>query len=696
MMKQGNRLSAATHRLAEQYLSGEVGRSMGKADFSVAPSFYRQVPSADGICAEAIRLIALKSPVRILPGERIVGAATLKDALDHRIPLTEYPSISHTTIGFEQALKIGLRGYRNAIVKSLRKHDRAPETDFLKAMLSCLDSLKIWHGRYVAELDVLVRQSSGEEKEHYREVARSLKRVPEHPPRSFREAVQGLWLLWDFQRLCGNWSGIGRIDKMLGPLLKADLARERITLDEARELLAHFWIKGCEWKGAGHWDSGDAQFYQNIVLGGVDESGKDIANEVTDLVLDVVEELHISDFPIAVRLSRKTPARLLEQVARVQRIGGGIVAAYNEDRIIPALRKFGYPLKEARNFANDGCWELIVPGKTSFGYQPFDLLPILQETLGLNPGGTAPEFATFEALYADFRDRLARKVTALVNEAYGMFAFNQARLPNPLISIFVEDCIGRAKPYTCGGPIYTVLAPHAGGLADTADSLLAIQKLVYEGERRLSLAELVQRIGDDWRGDEKLRSEIAREFVFFGNDDEAADAMAVKVFNDYTGLVGKVKMRNGILRPAGLSTFGRESGDFLKHRTATATGRRKGEMLASNFSPSPGVDRRGPTAIIKSHCAADFSRLPCGTALDLKVLPASVKGEAGIQALVALMKTFVDLGGIFFQLDLLDVDMLRDAQRHPENYPNLAVRVSGWSARFATLSRNWQEFIISR
>ena len=150
------------------------------------------------------------------------------------------------------------------------------------------------------------------------------------------------------------------------------------------------------------------------------------------------------------------------------------------------------------------------------------------------------------------------------------------------------------------------------------------------------------------------------------------------------------------MRPAGISTFGREMSDFRPQRQAPASGQRKGEILAGNFSPAPGTDRQGPTAVIRSHCAVDFGKLPCGTVLDLKIMPSSLRGEAGLTALTGLMRTFVELGGIFLQLDVVDTALLREAQAHPEQYPNLSVRVSGWSARFATLDHDWQELIIVR
>ncbi len=713
------RLSAATRELAARYLAGEIGRTVEPATFAVAPAFLATSPTANQHYAEAVRLIAAQAPLRMLPGERLVGAATLVEAAQHRMPLTPFASISHTTVDFEKALQIGYRGLRAQIDARLARGGLdAAGVDLLEAMRACLEAAGVWHARHLAALEKMIAESEPAERRNAQQVLAALRQVPEHPPRTFREAVQALWLLWEFQRLCGNWSGLGRVDKMLGPFLAGDLAAGRTTLDEARELLAHFWIKGCEWSSGGKGghqlaagpNSGDAQYYQNVVLAGVDEQGEPVYNQVTDLVLDVVEELHISDFPIAVRLSSATPERLLRRIAAIQRLGGGIVAVYNDDRIIANLVAFGYPLAEARNFANDGCWEILVPGKTAFGYQPFDALLLLQETLGLSTAetvarhnkvecdewrGRLPDlgqlagFADFESLYAAFRQRLERTVEALLDQ----LPFYD--LPCPLLSLLVDNCIERGRSYTQGGPAYTVRSPHAGGLPDVANSLLVIRRLVYEA-REYTLAEFVAILQADWAEQEPLRRRVQSTFDFYGNDSEAADAMLRRVFDDFTEQVGRTRERHGVLRPAGISTFGREVSAYLSHRAATASGQKRGAILAANFSASPGTDKRGPTAVIRSHCSMDFSRLPCGTALDIKILPATVEGEAGLQAMVALLRTFVQLGGIFMQLDVVDDALLRDAQLHPENYPNLSVRISGWSARFATLAKEWQEMIIAR
>lgn len=711
-----SRLSESTRRLAARYLSGEIGSGIEYACFAMDPEFYLRMPTLNRQYAEAVSLVAQNAPLRILPEERLAGAATLKEAMEHSVPALSQSyrarslpdgdgiskrtlapaaslisSVSHTTIDFEKALRVGYNGIRGEISTRLGKNDLDEDAmDLLNSMLICLDAANVWHDRYVSELERLVATVACKERKNYELVLIGLRNVPANPPRSFREAVQALWMLWDFQRLCGNWSGIGRIDKMLGPFLEKDIKAGIITLDEARELIAHFWIKGCEWITANGRGSGDAQFYQNIVLSGVDEAGNHLTNKVTYLVLDVVEELHISDFPIAVRISKNTPDKLLRRIAEVQRLGGGIIAVYNEDRIIPSLVKFGYPLEEARNFANDGCWEILIPGKTRFGYQPFDALALLQEALGLGPSTSeTPDYPDFDALYSEFKNRLAFQVASLLNSS------NMITHPTPLISLLVEGCIENARSYYDLGPKYTVLSPHPGGLPDVVNSLLVIRKLVYE-TKEISLKDFTDILRADWKSREPLRRRIQNEYEFFGNDSQEADDMMRKVFDDFTELVAKVPKRHGILRPAGISTFGREGSAYLPDRSATAAGSKKGDILAPNFTPSPGTDKRGPTAIIKSHCSVDFSKLPCGTALDLKILPSSVCGETGTDALVSLMRVFIELGGIFMQIDVVDTKLLLDAQSHPEKYPNLSVRISGWSARFATLSEEWQNIIIRR
>ena len=697
------KLSAATHTLAERTLAGEFGRSLADLPIELSEESGLADAPDETRYARAVMRIAQEAPVRIDPDELLVGSATLALAPKHRVPAywrgePIYPSISHVTPGFDFALDLGYAGLRQEVTQRLAQGELdASGEALLRAMLVCLDAARVWHTRYLDALDQLIAESGGDQRAHYRAVRGSLTWVPELPPQSFRQAIQALWFLFAFQRLCGNWPGVGRFDAMLGPYLERDLAEGRITLDDARELVAHFWIKGAEWCGAStsFGGSGDAQHYENVVLSGVDADGCDVTNPVTYLVLDVVEELGISDLPIAVRVGANTPDALLERIAQVQRQGGGIVAIYNEEQVLAALLRFGYRLDDARRYANDGCWEVQIPGETAFSYYPIDVLAILQETLGVTGDGGPPDAATFEDLYAAYRVRLDAALDSFHRLADGfMCARGSSCVPSALLSLLIRDCVAKGRGYWDRGARYTVLSPHAGGIPDAADALVAIRRLVYD-ERRLTLPELVAILKDDWTGQAALRREVASRYPGYGNDDAEGDGMAQRVLGDFLAAAERVRERDGVLRPPGVSTFGRALA-WRQQRGATAAGRKAGEILSNNFSPAPGMDRHGPTAVIRSHTGLDLVRLANGTALELKLHPSAVQGEEGLRGLVELMRTFLRLGGFFLQIDVVGNDTLRDAQAHPERYPNLAVRVSGWSARFVTLDSEWQELIIQR
>jgi formate C-acetyltransferase len=683
-------LSEQTHELARQMLTGQWGRQIQNADFSLPAS--ANEPGPDRRYALAARQVAEKAPLWIHPGALIAGSATLLEARMHRIPLLGQDSISHTTIGFDKVLKMGYKGLRAKIQERLSRGGLDAEgSELLDAMRVCLEAAGIWHQRHLAELDKRIASSTGTEYQTYCRLRRAMENVPENPAATFHEAVQSLRFAFAFQKLMGNWSGLGRIDEMLGPYLKNDLANGTITLNEAREILAHFWVLGSEWTTTLDRGSGDAQHYQNVVLAGIDADGREVTNEVTYLVLDIVEELHISDFPIGVRINQNTPEKLLKRIAQVQRHGGGIVALYNEEVIIDGLVKFGYPEKVARTFANDGCWETLIPGKTAFMYNPKDMLRVMQESLGQNDNETLSDTLSFEDVYGRFLARLEQEGRTYASEAERAW---RGGPPCPLLSILVDDCIERGRAYNNRGAEYSVLSPHTGGMADVADSFTVLNELVYE-QKVLTLSEYSRIINSNWQGQEHLRKMILNKISGYGNDDEKADRMMNRIFNDYTRIIADRKEAGGVLMPAGISTFGREL-EWRPGRKATFSGHVAGDVLATNFSPSPGSDKKGPTAAINSYTKMDFTRAPGGATLELKLHPASVKGAAGIEAMTALMRIFQKRGGWYIHMDVVDSALLLEAQRHPGKYPNLPVRVAGWSARFATLDKQWQDMVIGR
>ena len=689
------RLSEDIRRWAHESQHGKYGDE-AMANYAVAmddiPGYADMPPLRQQDIA--IRRIAEQAPVRICPGERISGSATLGLAIRHCIPVTYQGKsllacVSHHTPNYRRAITEGMESYAAQLAARLGAPDITENSRaFIESLQNVVESMRIWHARYA--------EAAPEE------IRKLLARVPFGPAETFHEAVQSLWFLFAFMRQCGNWPGIGRIDMLLGGYLEADLAAGRITLDEAREIMASMFIKGCEWiQSDTPVGSGDAQHYQNIVLGGMDESGNEITNAVTYLVLDIVEELGISDFPITVRVSKRSPEKLLRRIAEIMRHGGGVIAVYNEDLILRSLEKAGYDPVHARLFANDGCWEVQLPGETCFGYLPFDSLQILSDTLGVYSDAPAPDYPDFESLYAAFLKNLDAQIGRLhENTVTGAYERcpegwkGRGSIPCSVVSLFTDGCIENARSYFDLGPSYTVRSPHIGGAPDVGNSLLAIDRIVFR-EKRMTFADLVAALRSDWEGMEAQRLYIRNRITYYGNDSDEADAYTARVLDDFADLVNARKSDVPVKFVPGVSTFGRQI-EWLPRRTATAFGARKGEILSGNNSPTPGTDLSGATAIIRSYCKADLVRQTTGAALDVKLYPDTVDGENGAAALMALITGFIELGGYLMQIDVIDAAVLRAAQEDPAAFKTLSVRVSGWNARFVTLDREWQNMIIER
>ncbi len=639
-----------------------------------------------------IREIVLNAPLRICDGEKLSCSATFGDAIDHWVPATVnnehiFLSISHLTISFEKGLSRGISGIKEDAYNSL-KTCADDKREFLESCILSIESFEIWIKRYIEEL----------KEKGYEENAKMLSRVPFFAAETFYEAVQSIWATFAFCRLCGNWPGIGRIDTLLGKYLEKDLENGNLTIEEAREILAHFFIKGCEWITGDATESGDAQHYQNIVLGGCDEDGNDVTNEVTYLVLDIVEELGISDFPISVRIGKNTPDKLIRRVSEVMRYGNGVIAVYNEDTVIEALQSNGYSLTEARSFANDGCWEVMLPGKTYFTYIPFDSLALLQKKTLKNYSDEI-SFDSFEELYKSYITDLRNEVSCiykicedkLKTKGKLSYAWNES-VPCTVISLFVDDCIKNGMCYTDKGTEYTVYSPHLGGLADTANSLYALKKLLWD-EKKVDFSNFMTILSNNWEGSEELRHYTLTALKYYGNDNDEVDFIVKDILSDFADICNKLEKGSNFKFPPGVSTFGRQI-EWRNYRYALPSGQIANSVLANNMAPTPQTAFEGPTAIINSYCKADLKRISNGAALDIRIMPKDVKGEDGINMLCSLIKAFCAQGGFFMQIDIADAAILREAQNNPEDYPALSVRIAGWNARFVTLSREWQDMII--
>ncbi len=690
-LKRPVRLSEETRAFAWRSLHGEYGDDTFQ-NMYVSLDNIHGFDELDGeekysLCIDAI---ARNAPLRFCENEMLCGAATLGCAVYHQVPAARdgnilFGSVSHLTLDFGTVLKIGMNG----IEEKLHKEGVYPYCKYLRRVIH---AMRLWHSRYLAA-----------ERERNPAIAETLLKVPFGVPTTFREAVQSLWFTFAFTRLCGNWPGIGRIDEMLEPFLQADLAKGTITIDDAREILAHFFIKGCEWiQSQTPVGSGDAQHYQNIVLSGTNEDGMDVTGAVTYLVLDILEELPIGDFPVTVRLHEKTDPKLLRRIAEVIRYGSGVLAVYNEPLILRALESVGYDPREARHFANDGCWEVQIPGRTEFGYLPFDSYTMLMRDV-LGVGGEHKTYDKWEDIFDAFMNRLQEHVDGtfqglvghmLEKDENGNWQWRNYGGPAQVVSLFEGGCIESGRSYYGGGPRYVVRSPHIGGAPDAGNSLYAIKKLVYE-DKMTTLPELLDILEADWEGAEPLRQIAQNRYTYYGNDNPEADKVTADILNGFADLVLAHATETPLKFIPGVSTFGRQI-DWLGQRTASPFGMKKNTILAGNCSPTPGTDVEGATAIIKSYCRADLQRQVNGAALDIKLHPTAVQGENGLAALEALLTTFVALGGYFMQVDVIDAEVLKAAKEDPEAYKTLSVRVSGWNARFVTLCPAWQDMIIER
>ena len=703
------RLSDETRNLAEFYLTGGCLKRNLNGEFSLAALHLPESTPPALQHARLARQIAERSRLEILPEERLAGAAPNLDAMMHQIPGSGgLSSISHVTIDFGNAVRLGLSGLEEEI-RGRQEGASGKERIFHQALLEVIGAMRCWVGRYAAEYQR--RSAAGADPQHlenYRKIAANLKQVPENPPQNFPQAVQSLWSFFEFQRLCGNWSGIGCIDRILGDYLERDLAAGTITMNEARELLAHFWIKGTEWCYGLRAEnpltpgSGDAQHYQNVVLGGTRQDGSAVDNAVTHLVLEVIEELHISDYPVAVRLHRGMSEDLLRLIARVQLLGGGIVSVYSEEVVLQGLRNLGYPEEEIFEFTNDGCWEVLIPGKTHFCYTPFDAYAAFEKALY-----RTPDHGDMEMLRQSWLRELDRAVdgvrehirdlfyVAVTDPVTGHCRYEEKyHFPDAVLSLLMPSCRESGRSYFDFGAKYQVWAVHAGGLPDVANSFRAIEEMVFR-RKRLTLAALKKHLQQNWANAEPLRLECANTIRYYGNDDPEADRIMGQIYTDYARSAARQPQVLGVRSPAGISTFGREI-QWAVNRGATAFGKFAGEYLAPNLSPTPGTDRTSLSAVLHSYCSMDLTQTPNGCPLDLRLSAGIRKMPAAEDTVMQLLRVFREKGGFYLQLDVVDADMLRAAQKDPDRFPNLAVRISGWSARFASLEKKWQDMIINR
>jgi formate C-acetyltransferase len=546
-----------------------------------------------------------------------------------------------------------------------------------------------------------------------RQIADVCRRVPAEAPRNFWEALQMYWFvhLGTITELNG-WDAMspGHLDQHLGPFYERDIAEGRLDRDKAKELLSCFWIKVNNTPappkvGVTAAESGTYNDFTNINLGGIKPDGSDGSNEVSYLALEVLDELQLLQPQANLQVSAKTPERLVKAACRVARRGSGYPSFFNADEVVMAQVGMGKRIEDAREGGTSGCIETGCFGKEAYllhGYlnspKILELVlndgvdPLTGKVIGLRTGDPAT-FQKFEELYAAFERQLAYVVDTKMRTSNYLDRMFAEYAPAPFLSAVVADCIASGKDYYNGGARYNTDYIQCCGLGTTTDSLSAIRTHVYE-KRNVAWDELRRALSSDWEGREALRLLLSNKTPRFGNDDATADSIAQRVFQSWFGAIdGRPSPRGGTYLIDLLSTtchvyFGLKTG-------ATPDGRHALAPISDGASPAQGADRKGPTAVARSLAKIDVAKTG-GSLLNQRFLPQTLDGEKGIDSLANLIKTYFRMGGHHIQFNVVDTATLREAQKKPEDYRSLLVRVAGYSDYFVDLDRNHQEEIISR
>ena len=584
----------------------------------------------------------------------------------------------------------------------------------LQAMAVAAEAVITLARRYAEKAESLATSASDERaRSELEEIARICRRVPGNVPESFREALQAYWFvhLGVISEL-NPWDAFnpGRLDQHLLPFYRRGLSDGTLTREKAKELLECFWVKFNNQPappkvGVTAEESSTYTDFANINTGGLTRDGKDGVNEVSYLVLEVIDEMRLVQPSSNIQLSRQNPEEFLHAAARIIRKGWGQPSVFNADAVVEEMVRAGKAIEDAREGGTSGCVETGAFGKEAYiltGY--FNLPKILElvlhngrdgrtgKQLGPHTGDPA-HFRSFEDLMAAFRSMVEYFVDVKIRGNDAIERLYAERMPAPFLSLLIDDCIERGTDYNAGGARYNTSYIQGVGLGSMTDSLSSLRVHVFQ-EKTIGMADLLQVLDADFKGYEKTRLLLSNKTPHYGNDDDRADDIMRAVFEIYYHAIdARPNGRAGTYRINLLPTtchiyFGSVTG-------ALPDGRHAGTPLSEGISPVQGADRFGPTAVLRSAGKMDHVRTG-GTLLNQKFTPHLLDGQKGIECLAALIRTYFRMGGHHIQFNVVDAATLREAQAHPEEHRDLIVRVAGYSDYFCDLGRSLQDEIIAR
>ncbi len=654
-----------------------------RREMAVDPAPYRD-PALKDYQRTALRLktfLENETPV-ILPGERIAFLRTLPDlppiytdaewaGITAKHYIHEQGRVCNLSADYERIIGKGLL----AVLNDIDAADDGSNRDYFDAMRLSLRAV----------LDLAARYAAKAREEGRDDIAQVLDKVPAHPAETLREALQSLRALHFCMWCEGDYHNtLGRFDQYMYPYYRHDLQAGILTREEAADLVTEFFL-ACNrdsdlYTGMQQGDNG-----QSIVLAGMTPDGGDGCNELTDICLTASAELMVIDPKLNLRVNARTPLSLFEKGTRLTRLGLGFPQYENDDVVIPGLVKLGYEERDARNYVVAACWEFILPGVgmdiPNIGALPFTgvVNRVIREKLGA--------VKDMEELKAAVREAIFAEVRAIAASLRGLYV-----IPSPYLSIFFEGCVEKGRDIA-GGCKYNNYGLHGTGLATAADSLAAVQTMVFG--RGLAPETLIAAMDADFEGYEALHHQLKYECPKMGNDEDEVDDLACFLLDAFADAVqGLRNERGGIFRAGTGSAM-----YYIWHAAdigATADGRTAAEPLPANYAPTLNTRLNGPASLIRSFTKPDLTRVVNGGPLTIEFHDSVFRDQEAITKVAQLVRSFVTNGGHQLQLNTVNRERMLDAQKHPENYRNLIVRVWGWSGYFVELDKCYQDHIIQR
>jgi pyruvate-formate lyase len=722
------------------------------------PPRIHEIYSDEPLPVRKARAIALKlshMPTDLWRGQLFAGSLTLERPRLHlEWSFPDYATLAERASAAENALSVrsvfghvvpdyphllsqGLHGVRAEASAQIPKAESHTERAFLDSVIVAVDAVVDFATRLAEQCDRDAHRASDIPRQReLLEMAANLRVVPAQPARTFWQALQSVWLLHMIYHSTLNGNALGRLDQYAWPYLEADLTAGRLDIQRASELVDCFFLKFNERAQttedlrpesrlaedrrpvrtrhytSSQLDAGrdriDAtnHWLQNIIIAGQTPDGRDGTNLLTYLLLDAYHRHEMTNPLLSVRVHDKSPDQLIARTCEVLKSGGGMPALFNDEVIIPALQRIGIPDRDARDYTNDGCWEVILPGKTDFRFQRLSLMLCLEWALnrgvtrvnGLKEGvdtGDPRAFDSYEKVWQAFLAQMDAMIGRVVEHVAATLDERSQIAPVPLLSALIEGTIATRRDLTSGGAKHCTFGLLAESAAHAIDSLTAIKTVVFD-DQQATMDELCEALDADYQGWETLRAKLSSA-PKYGNDDVCADTVGRAVIQAFTDLAAShaADHKSSVLFPCGVGTFSWYIG-IGEGLGASPDGRNAGEPVSSNFSPALGRDRDGIPSAILSCARMEHRNLPAGAPLDLRLSRRLVRGQAGTQRMAGLVRGFVDAGGSIITLTVVDTEELRAAQRDPERYKSLRVRMGGWCAYFTTLSYEQQEHHIRR